>query len=154
MSDLVIANKSDFVAVANKIREKTGSTNELSFPNGFIGEIDGISGSGSGGGYKVGIATCYADDYITFDFEPTLVIALSQTTKQLTQSSSHNIYAIQGELADVSYSSGAFVYRTEQLNITATHGLDIMFDGNDVWMYSTPSAIDIADEYLVIAIGE
>lgn len=46
MSDLVIANKSDLVAVADAIREKAGSTDELSFPGGFVDAVGGISTGG------------------------------------------------------------------------------------------------------------
>lgn len=47
MSEYVIANKSDLVSVAEAIREKSGTTDTLTFPTGFmsaIGEIQSNSG--------------------------------------------------------------------------------------------------------------
>lgn len=47
MSEYVIANKSDLVSVAEAIREKSGITDTLTFPTGFvsaIGEIQSNSG--------------------------------------------------------------------------------------------------------------
>ena len=37
---------SDLTSVANKIRQKSGGSSSLSFPNGFVGEIGNISGGG------------------------------------------------------------------------------------------------------------
>ena len=53
MSDLVVANKSDLVAIADAIRTKAGGSESLSFPNGFVDAIGGIStgGSSSGGAW-------------------------------------------------------------------------------------------------------
>ena len=50
MSELLLANKSDLVAIADKIRAKAGISNSLSFPQGFMDGIDGISGQGGSGG--------------------------------------------------------------------------------------------------------
>ena len=50
MSNLIIANKSDLVAIADAIRTKAGISDSLSFPQGFVSGISGISGSGSGTG--------------------------------------------------------------------------------------------------------
>lgn len=47
MNEYVIANKSDLVSVAEAIREKSGTTDTLTFPTGFvsaIGEIHSNSG--------------------------------------------------------------------------------------------------------------
>lgn len=47
MSEYVITNKSDLVSVAEAIREKSGITDTLTFPTGFvsaIGEIQSNSG--------------------------------------------------------------------------------------------------------------
>lgn len=40
--EYIIANKEDFISVANVIREKTGTTEGLTFPGGFIDAIVGI----------------------------------------------------------------------------------------------------------------
>ena len=47
MSELLFANKSDLVAIADKIREKAGISDSLSFPQGFMDSIDGISVGGN-----------------------------------------------------------------------------------------------------------
>ena len=47
MGDLVLANKSDLVAVADAIRMKTGFNDGLSFPQGFIDAINSINGNTS-----------------------------------------------------------------------------------------------------------
>jgi hypothetical protein len=44
MSNLVVANKSDLVAIADAIRTKAGLSDSLSFPQGFIDAINSISG--------------------------------------------------------------------------------------------------------------
>lgn len=44
MRDLVYANKSDLVAIADAIRTKAGTSNSLSFPQGFIDAINSING--------------------------------------------------------------------------------------------------------------
>ena len=54
MDDLIIAKKEDVVAVANAIREKTGSSDALTFPSGFVNGIAGISSGGS----NSGVETC------------------------------------------------------------------------------------------------
>lgn len=46
MAELVIANKSDLVSIADKLREKTGSTDNLSFPDGFNEMLDLLGTSG------------------------------------------------------------------------------------------------------------
>ena len=37
--------ESDLTSIANAIREKTGGSDSLAFPNGFVSAIDGIAGS-------------------------------------------------------------------------------------------------------------
>lgn len=44
MDEKYIADKADFVAVADAIREKAGTSDELSFPAGFVEAVGGISG--------------------------------------------------------------------------------------------------------------
>lgn len=48
MSELLIAEKRDLVAVANAIREKTGLQDKLTFPDGFVEAVGGIEVGGSG----------------------------------------------------------------------------------------------------------
>lgn len=43
MSDLIIANKTDFIEVANAIREKAGTSDPLAFPGGFVNAVESIS---------------------------------------------------------------------------------------------------------------
>ena len=49
MSELIIANKSDIVAIADAIREKTGQTGGITL-DAMDDAIEGISGSGSSSG--------------------------------------------------------------------------------------------------------
>lgn len=52
-----IVQEESLLTVADAIREKTGGTEGLSFPEGFVQAINGISGSsggGSGGAFQVG----------------------------------------------------------------------------------------------------
>ena len=44
INNLVVAEKSDLVAIANAIRAKSGSTDSMSFPYDFVSGIGGISG--------------------------------------------------------------------------------------------------------------
>jgi hypothetical protein len=44
MSEYVIAYKSDLVAIADAIRARTGSTEGLKLPAGFVEAVDGITG--------------------------------------------------------------------------------------------------------------
>lgn len=46
MEELVIANKSDLVSIADKLREKTGRTDNLSFPDGFNDMLELLGASG------------------------------------------------------------------------------------------------------------
>ena len=43
MAEYVIANKTDLVSIADSIREKAKLNNDLTFPNGFINAVNGIS---------------------------------------------------------------------------------------------------------------
>ena len=54
MGDLILAEKSDFVMLANTIREKTGSTDQMSFVDGFI---NGINNLGSGSAVEMSTVT-------------------------------------------------------------------------------------------------
>ena len=49
MSNKIIANQEDFVAVADAIRSKAGSTSDMSFPDEFVSTIESISGEESSG---------------------------------------------------------------------------------------------------------
>lgn len=42
MADLIIANKSDLVSIADAIREKAGLTDGMSFPDEFLDVVNGI----------------------------------------------------------------------------------------------------------------
>ena len=51
INNLVVAEKSDLVAIANAIRAKSGRTDSMSFPYDFVSGIEGIaSGDGEGSG--------------------------------------------------------------------------------------------------------
>lgn len=51
MSEYVLAYKSDFVAVADSIRAKTGASESMAFPDGFVEAVEGIqTGGGTAGG--------------------------------------------------------------------------------------------------------
>lgn len=54
MKEIIVAERQDFIDVANAIRTKAGSNVQLSFPEGMIEAIENIkigsSGGGSGGG--------------------------------------------------------------------------------------------------------
>lgn len=54
--EYIIANKEDFISVANVIREKTGTTEGLTFPGGFIDAIES-----GGGGVEFGVVTITSD---------------------------------------------------------------------------------------------
>ena len=43
MTDVYLADKTDFESVANAIRSKTGTTGQLSFPTGMVSSIASIS---------------------------------------------------------------------------------------------------------------
>lgn len=47
MSELIIVDKNDMTAVANAIRAKGGTNEEMSFPTGMVNTVNGISNSGS-----------------------------------------------------------------------------------------------------------
>ena len=53
-----MANTTDLTAVANAIRTKGGTSEQLSFPNGFVSAIDGL-----GGGDNVFIVEMIDDEY-------------------------------------------------------------------------------------------
>lgn len=53
-----IANTTDLTAVANAIRTKGGTSEQLSFPNGFVSAISGL-----GGGDNVFIVEMIDDEY-------------------------------------------------------------------------------------------
>jgi hypothetical protein len=60
MNEYVIAYKSDLVAIADAIRAKTGSTEGLELPAGFVEAVEGITGGGGsssgGGGFRTNLA--------------------------------------------------------------------------------------------------
>lgn len=69
MSELLFTNKSDLVAIADKIKAKAGVSGGISFPQGFIDTVDAISGQGGSGdggvedGYS---ATFYDEEDVAF----------------------------------------------------------------------------------------
>lgn len=70
MRELIIADKNDFIEVANAIRGKLGTSNALSFPGDFIESIEGIE-NGAGGNNEVedvmisGTLSSYFNDRVT-----------------------------------------------------------------------------------------
>ena len=46
MSELLLANKSDLVAVADAIRTKAGGSGSMSFPNGFVDSVNNMENGG------------------------------------------------------------------------------------------------------------
>ena len=58
MGELILANKSDFVALADTIRAKTGSTDQMSFVSGFINGINSIE---NGSAIETCVLTCTRD---------------------------------------------------------------------------------------------
>ena len=47
MGDLILAEKSDLIMLANTIREKTGSTDQMSFVDGFVNGINNLKSGSS-----------------------------------------------------------------------------------------------------------
>ena len=51
MGELLIAERQDLQDIANKLKAKTGRTDKISFPNGFMDIVDSLgTGSGTGSG--------------------------------------------------------------------------------------------------------
>lgn len=84
MADLIITERSDMVALANAVRNKTSQTQELTFGE-IITSINNISSGGSGGsmftstavGIIPDISKGYANSTITIDFESSAIGSLS-----------------------------------------------------------------------------
>lgn len=57
-----LIKEESLVALADALRERTGGTEGLSFPNGFIGALNSIVGSGDGSNLPDGT-------YVTFGYE-------------------------------------------------------------------------------------
>ncbi len=53
----LLTNTSELTSIANAIRSKTGSTSSITFPSGFISEIENIGGGTSGLEYETGVYT-------------------------------------------------------------------------------------------------
>lgn len=63
MGELLIAERQDLQDIANKLKAKTGKTDVMRFPNGFINAIDEL-GKGGSGGTNTSDATATASDIL------------------------------------------------------------------------------------------
>ena len=61
MKEIIVAERQDFIDVANAIRTKAGSSVQLSFPEGMIEAIENIKIGSSGGGSPSGSITLKPD---------------------------------------------------------------------------------------------
>lgn len=73
-----IVQEESLLTVADAIREKTGSTEGLAFPEGFVEAINGISGGGGGGS----TALVSPKDVNFYDYDGTLVASYTLTEAQ------------------------------------------------------------------------
>ena len=105
MGDLILAEKSDLIMLANTIREKTGSTDQMSFVDGFV---NGINNLGSGSAVETCVLTCSRDNSPVPD---DIIIYYTDESFQLkhhtvTEKSS-NITLIKGSLICINHFSSA-----------------------------------------------
>ena len=98
MGDLILAEKSDFVMLANTIREKTGSTDQMSFVDGFI---NGVNNLGSGSAVETCVLTCSRDSSPS----PTdIVIYYTDESFQLKQ------HTVTEKSSDITLIKGSLIY--------------------------------------------
>lgn len=113
-------NNSDLTAVADAIREKSGTSDPMSFPAGFVEAIAGIStGGGNGGGTGVG-----GKDVNFYDYDGTLLhsytVEEAQTLTAMPALPEHSGLICQGwnwSLADIKAHNRA-------INVGATYITD------------------------------
>ena len=81
MKEIIVAERQDFIDVANAIRTKAGSNVQLSFPEGMIEAIENIKIGSSGGGSSSGTITL-KPDYLDIPeiYKPYIAYAKRQYT--------------------------------------------------------------------------
>ena len=83
MSDKVIANKSDLVAIANAVRNKTGSTEEYNVSELSVAAIEAISSSEGGG---TNVETCTVTLEVSGIIDNYISVSYGMTNGSLTES--------------------------------------------------------------------
>lgn len=105
MGDLILAEKSDLIMLANTIREKTGSTDQMSFVDGFV---NGINNLESGSSVETCVLTCSRDnspapnDVIIYYTDESF-----QLKQHLVTQASSDITLIKGSLICINHFSSA-----------------------------------------------
>ena len=81
MSDILTVNETSLTSIADSIRKKTGKKDKLTFPTGFVSEIDSIqTGGGSAPAEEV-----TESDVNFFDYDGTLIASYTEAeAKELT----------------------------------------------------------------------
>lgn len=98
MGDLIIAEKSDFVMLADAIRAKTGTIDQISFVDGFINGINSIE---SGGAIETCVLTCNRDSSPAPD---DIIIYYVDEMFQLRQ------YTVTETRSDITLIKGSMIY--------------------------------------------
>lgn len=81
MSDILTVQETSLTAIADEIRKKTGKTDKIKFPTGFVSEIDSIQ---TGGG-SAPTEEIEESDVNFFDYDGTLIASYTEAeTKALT----------------------------------------------------------------------
>ena len=113
-----ITTDTELTAVANAIREKTGKSEPIAYPVGFVSEIGSISGGGGGGS---------GDDVKFFDYDGTLVTAYSASDfanlSAMPENPSHTGLVAQGWNWSLTKAK-AYVAKYGKLNIGQLYATD------------------------------
>ena len=81
MSDILTVQETSLTSIADSIRKKTGKTDKIKFPAGFVSEIDSIQ---TGGGSAPAEAVTESDVNF-FDYDGTLIASYTEAeAKALT----------------------------------------------------------------------
>lgn len=99
MAEQYLVNRADMVSVADAIRGKAGVEDELTFPAGFVGAVEGIQAGGGGGGdidaLIDGTITEIHDDNVTVVKQYTFYSCIKLTSAVFLRATKLDMYSFQ-----------------------------------------------------------